>query len=85
MEKVILTTKTQTLRENTTLMPDGFGGWIAQNIGTANVEVNGFVLESGEKLDLSNVASNVIWSTPIVIVCQSGGVLRIMRMYSVEG
>ena len=85
MEKVILTTKTQTLRENTTLMPDGFGGWIAQNIGTANVEVNGFVLESGEKLDLSNVASNVIWSSPIVIVCQSGGVLRIMRMYSVEG
>lgn len=85
MGKVILTTKTQTLRENTTLMPDGFCGWIAQNIGTANVEVNGFVLESGEKLDLSNVASNVIWSSPIVIVCQSGGVLRIMRMYNLEG
>lgn len=83
---VILSSKTQTLRENTTLMPEGFGGWYAQNIGTGNVEVDGFVLEPGQTLDFSHLAPCVKWQSAIVVVCRTNGILRITRFkYSGEG
>lgn len=71
-------TRVQTIRANETLMPEGFAGWYAQNIGTANVEVDGFVLEPGANIDFSHVTAD--WNSPIVVVCQTGGVLRISRL-----
>lgn len=76
----------QTIRENTTLLPEGLGGWIAQNIGTGNVEVDGFVLEPGEKLDFSHLHPTVKWESAIVVICQTNGILRITRLkYTKEG
>lgn len=75
---------TQTIRANETLMPEGFSGWYAQNIGTANVEVDGFVLGPGDTIDFSHITA--IWSSPIVVVCLAGdlnltrGILRITRL-----
>lgn len=83
MRKV--TTRTQTIRENITLMPENFGGWYAQNIGTGNVEVDGFVVKPGEHLDFLSLGA-CVWNSPIAIVCQSGGILRLSRLkYTEEG
>lgn len=79
MQKVILTNRAQTIRENTTIMPDGFGGWLAQNIGTASVIIDGFTLLPGQLVDFSHIQPNVVWNTPIPVVCSPGGILRIMR------
>lgn len=83
--KLSVTNRSQTIRENTTLMPEGYGAWKAQNVGTGNVEVDGFILKPGETIDWSNIEPNVVWNTPIIIVCQTGGVLRVARLtYSKE-
>lgn len=84
-QKISVTNRSQTIRENTTLMPEGFGGWIALNIGTGNVEVDGFVLRPNMAVDLSHLPYYVTWNSPIPIVCQEGGILRITRLkYTVE-
>lgn len=75
-----VTAQTQTITQNTTLMPEGYGGWFAQNIGTGNVEVDGFVLKEGESIDFHDINPNFVWSTPIPIVMTQGGALRIMRL-----
>lgn len=61
-------------------MPEGFSGWIAQNIGTGDAKVNGFVLSPGDKLDFSHLEFGVIWNSPIVVEVASGGAVRIMRL-----
>ncbi len=67
-------------------MPEGFGGYFAQNIGTGDVEVDGFVLEPGEQLDFSHLAPECVWDSPIAVVCRENGILRITRLqYTVEG
>lgn len=76
---VSVTTRSQTIVSNTTLMPEGFGGYYAKNNGTGNVIVDGYILEPGDHLDFSNMASDIIWNSPIVIVCETGGELRITR------
>lgn len=76
---VSVTTRSQTIVSNTTLMPEGFGGYYAQNNGTGNVIVDGHILEPGAHLDFSSMASDIIWNSPIVIVCETGGELRITR------
>lgn len=79
----MVTNRAQTIRENTTLVPEGYAGYLAQNIGTANVTVDGFVLEPGDKLDFSTILAK--WQTPIAITCQTGGAVRIIRfMYGKE-
>ena len=77
---VQVVSKVQTITANTTLMPEGFGGWIAMNIGSADVKVDGFVLAQGDKLDLSHLGSEVVWNVPIQIEVATGGALRIMRL-----
>lgn len=77
MQKTIVTNRTETIRENITLSPQGYSGYLAQNIGTANVTVDGFVLEPGEKLDFSSITAE--WQTAITITCQAGGAVRIIR------
>lgn len=85
-KKIIVSNQSQTIRENTTLMPGGFGGWIALNIGTGNVEVDGFLLRPNMAVDLSHLPWYVTWNSPIPIVVQPGGQLRITRLkYTQEG
>lgn len=84
--KIRVTNQSQTIRENTTLQPEGFGGWIALNIGTGNVEVDGFLLRPNMAVDLSHLPWYVTWNSPIPIVVQPGGLLRITRLkYTQEG
>lgn len=78
--------RSQTIRENITLMPEGFGGWFAKNIGTGNVEVDGFVLEPGDTLDFSHLQPTVVWESAITVVCAENGILRLTRFkYTGEG
>lgn len=73
--------RAQTITQNTTLMPEGYGGWYCKNIGNGNVEVNGFVLGEGEDLDFLAIAPDFVWNTPITIVfAGSEGKLRITRL-----
>lgn len=72
--------RTQTITANTTLMPEGYAGFLAKNIGTGNVKVDGFVLEPGDELDLTSIPADVIWNSPLPIEVESNGVLRIMRL-----
>ena len=73
--------RAQTITQNTTLMPEGYGGWYCKNIGNGNVEVNGFVLGEGEDLDFLAIAPDCVWNTPITIVfAGSEGKLRITRL-----
>lgn len=78
-----VTNRSQTITENITLVPEGFGGWYAQNIGDTDVEINGFVLEPNAKLDaFSQLPPDCVWNTPIIIVFPEGGTgkLRITRL-----
>lgn len=77
--------RTETIRDNATLMPEGFAGWYAQNIGTANVIVDGFVLEPGDTIDFSHITAE--WESQITVVCEQSdnlnlnrGILRITRL-----
>lgn len=79
-KKIQVVTRTQTITANTTLMPEGFGGWLAQNKGTANVKVDGFELTPNSQLDLTNLPWYVTWNAPLTIEVEPGGVVRIMRL-----
>lgn len=84
-KKIHVNSRSETFSANVTLMPEGYGGWLAMNIGTGNVEVDGFVLEPGQMLDFSHLGSGVVWNSPIPVVCQTGGVVRITRLiYSLK-
>ena len=72
--------RSQTITANTTLMPEGYGGWIALNIGTGNVKVDGFLLRPNMAVDLSHLPWYVVWSSPIPIEVEAGGALRITRL-----
>lgn len=80
MEMVQVVSRSQTVAANTTLMPEGYGGWFAMNIGTGNVKVDGFVLEPNMQLDFSHLPYNVLWNAPLQIEVASGGLLRITRL-----
>lgn len=78
---VKVSSKSQNVTSNTTLMPEGFGGWYCKNVGNTDVVVDGFLLGAGESLDFHDLAPNVIWNTPITIVFDGGsGSLRITRL-----
>lgn len=78
-----VTTRSQTITENITLVPEGFGGWYAQNIGDTDIEINGFVLEPNDTIDaFAQLPPDCVWNTPIIIVFPEGGTgkLRITRL-----
>lgn len=76
MKKVV--SRSETINVNSTLMPEGYSGWIAKNIGTGNVAVDGFILEPGEVLDMSHIEA--VWNSAITITCESGGSIRLIRL-----
>lgn len=66
---------------STSVVPDGFGGWMAVNVGTAACEVNGFPLQPGEGLDFTNLHPEVLWNSPIKIVISNvGGKIRMSQI-----
>lgn len=75
-----VTQRSQTITENTTLMPEGFGGWIALSQGTGDVYIDGFRLRPLMAVDFSNLPWYVVWNSPLTIKCDPGGVLRITRL-----
>lgn len=83
--KYKISSRSETIRENTTITPDGFCGWLAQNIGDNRAEVNGFVLEPLDKLDFHDMQPDCEWITSIIITFENGeGKLRLTRLqYSV--
>lgn len=78
--KIQVTSRSQTILENTTLMPEGYGGWFAMNIGTSNVKVDGFLLLPNMTIDFSHLPWFAAWNTPIPIEVETGGMLRITRL-----
>lgn len=79
-KKIRVVNRSQTISANTTLIPKGFGGWIALNIGTGKVKVDGFVLQPNMAVDLSHLPWYVTWDSPIPVEVETGGVLRITRL-----
>lgn len=77
--KIQVTNRSQTITANTTLMPEGYSGWFALNIGTGNVKVDGFILYPKMTIDFSHLPWFAEWNTPIPIEVETGGVLRITR------
>lgn len=79
-QQVIVVNQSQTITANTTVMPEGFGGWFALNIGTGNVKVDGFVLQPNMSVDFSHLPWYVTWNSPITVEVETGGKLRITRL-----
>lgn len=74
-------TSQRDITANTTINPSDFGGWMVVNTGTTGkVYVNGFALESGDGINLTYLAPDVIWETPIAIVVDAGAKARIMLL-----
>lgn len=82
MKTIKVVTQAKTISSNTTVMPEGFGGWLAQNIGTSDVVIDGFVLKPCEKLDCyAALPPECVWTSPIPVVFnQPGGQLRFERL-----
>lgn len=57
-------------------------GWMAQNIGTAPIKVYGIELLPGEGIssqDIVKTGADDLWTEPIDIEVQAGGVCRMLR------
>lgn len=70
-------TKTEIIETNTIVVPDGFSGWVAYNLGSAPVSINGIPLEGNttlaenpvpQKVDFSYIGENAVWDDNIKIV-----------------
>ena len=65
--------KNEIITQNTSITPDGFGGWKVTNIGTDDVTVNGYPLRGNagtnydDILDFTNLDSNVVYDDTIKI------------------
>lgn len=77
--KYKVSTESRDILKNETLRPGKYGGWMAVNTGTADATVDGYPLAPGEGLDLTHLAPEVIWDTPIQVVLLSGAKVRITR------
>lgn len=67
-----IVTKNIILSENTSIAPDGFFGYIIQNLSEALVTVdNCIVLRQYEKLDMHQLPSDSVYRNYIQINCNS--------------
>ena len=83
--KYNITDVTESYTESTTVMPDGFGGWMAVNTGTVISSVLGYELQPGEGLDFKkDVPAGSKWGKPISIKIGTGGSVRMTRLYANE-
>lgn len=74
--------RAETITQNVTLTDTVYGGWLAQNIGSAPVTVYGIELLPSEGLSSQSIVQmkpGDLWQEPIVITVQSGGAVRMLR------
>lgn len=74
--------RAETITQNVTLTDTLYGGWLAQNIGSAPVTVYGIELLPSEGLSSQSIVQmnpGDLWQEPIVITVQSGGAVRLLR------
>lgn len=80
-----ITDVTESYTESTTVMPDGFGAWMAVNTGTVISSVLGYELQPGEGLNFKDaVPAGSLWGKPIQIKVGVGGSVRMTRLYANE-
>lgn len=85
MKKVHLKTRTEVIRQDTTLNDNKYGGWMAVNTGAVNATVFNVPLAPGERLDFTHLRPEVLWTQPIQILPGSGGEVTVIRIiYSEE-
>ena len=83
--KYNITDVTERYTESTTVMPDGFGAWMAVNTGNVVSSVMGYELQPGEGLDFKDaVPAGSTWGKPIQIKVGAGGSVRITKLYANE-
>ena len=74
--------RAETITQNVTLTDTIYGGWLAQNIGSAPVTVYGIELLPSEGLSSQSIVqmnTGDLWQEPIPITVQSGGAVRLLR------
>lgn len=67
--------------ENDTIIPDGFGGWEAVNVGTADATVLGYPLAPGEGITRKDLPPYVKYDSQIAITVNPGAAIRISMFY----
>lgn len=69
--------KQEIITSNAIIPPDGFSGWVAYNLGSDDVTINGIPLEGNtsiakipvpQKVDFSFLGENSVWDDNIKIV-----------------
>lgn len=78
-----VTARTQTIAENTTILPDNAGGWMVQNMSAENIAVNGYILQPYEILDYTHIDPEVVWNSEITIEALTSAAVkaRLTRLY----
>lgn len=74
MYKVL--TKVQRVTTNTSITPEGYGGWSAVNLGDTPAEINGVTITADGALigvDYTTLPPNVEWNEPIRIQFDGSG------------
>lgn len=74
--------RAETITANTRLTDTKYCGWLALNIGTADVTVYGVTLAPGEGLSSQSIIQTTAadrWTEPIDITVQPGGAVRMLR------
>lgn len=78
-------TSSRDISENTTISPSNFGGWLIVNNGTTgNVYVDGYKLEPGDGLNMTDLHPDVIWDQPIRVIIDSGAIARFTSLRYTE-
>lgn len=78
-----VTARTQTIAENTTILPDNASGWMVQNLSSENIAVNGYTLKPYETLDYTHIHPDVVWNSEITIEALTSAAVkaRLTRLY----
>lgn len=74
-------TRSEIYKENATVNPSDFGGWLCVNSGTGSVQVLKTTLAPGEGLDFTSLNPDVLWDTPIpIVILEAGGEVTLHRL-----
>ena len=70
---------TQTYTTSQVINPDGFGGWMCVNIGSASATVLGYPLAPGEGLNFLYINTDE-WNAVITMDIPAGAAIRMTRL-----
>ena len=81
MARYKITTRVQTITQNTRLNEKEYGAWMCVNTGTATAKVMGIELQPSEGLDfLHSLQPGDLWDSPIDVELNAGAEIRIVRL-----